>query len=433
MFRKLYLQMTFFCCAVISVILVTMTGFSLKLIKDNQELRQFQDFQKRAAGIYETLSDQDNISHIWLRKISEANSFRISILDQETPILFDPQNTSAYAPAFEYARKNAQESYALSAISVKNSGFLKHVEFQTGRIGSEAYLASVGYIPKQYGILTVTILAPIPSQSSTFKSLFLPIMLAALAAILLLSFCSFLLVRSLIRPLKESHEQQIHFFAAASHELRSPVTVIMTSLPLLKNPSAQKREAAYSLIEKECLRMKRLIHDMFTLASLDNGKIAIHKEHTRIDNLLIESYEKFAQLAAGKDIRIEFLLPDILIPEMDCDPERIAQVFAILLDNAISYTPQGGTIRVSLALQINAARIAVADSGPGIADAYKEKIFHRFFRCDQSRTDKNHFGLGLSIAKEIVELHGGTITAADSQLGGAEFIVTLPFGNVLSG
>lgn len=165
------------------------------------------------------------------------------------------------------------------------------------------------------------------------------------------------------------------------------------------------------------------------LARIYCRAISIHKESTFINNLLIESYEKFENLAAQKKILIDFHLPDVLIPEVDCDPERISQVFTVLLDNAISYTPQGGTIQVAVSLQTNHVIISVADNGPGIPDESKEKIFHRFYRCDNSRTDKNHFGLGLSIAKEIIDLHNGTIAAVDSPIGGAKFIVTLPLNS----
>lgn len=427
MYRKLHLQLTFFCCVVISLILITMTGFSLKIIGDNQDLRQFNDFQKNMNSIYQLLSEQNNISHTWLEKISADNRLQISILDNDTPIIYNSKNEKQEQKSvFERARRTALESYALSDLSVKNSNYMNHIEFQMNVSDREKYLASVGYIPKESGILTVTTLSPIPPHFTSLKGLFLPIISTSFAAILILSLCSFFLIRNLIRPLIKNHEQQVSFFASASHELRSPLTVIMTSLPLLRNPSAEMRTASYSLIEKECFRMKRLINDMFTLSSLDNGAISIHKESTLLNNLLIESYEKFESLAAKKQIRIDFRLPDVLIPQIECDPERISQVFTILLDNAVSYTPHGGLIQISLSLQPDQVTISVADNGPGIPDEHKEKIFHRFYRCDSSRTDKNHFGLGLSIAKEIIDLHGGTISAADSHLGGAEFMVELP-------
>jgi len=97
-----------------------------------------------------------------------------------------------------------------------------------------------------------------------------------------------------------------------------------------------------------------------------------------------------------------------------------------LLDNAVSYTPEGGHILASILESHNKFIITVSDSGPGIPDEAKEKVFSRFYRYDQSRTDKNHFGLGLSIAKEIIELHEGAIAVQDSAEGGAKFIVVLP-------
>lgn len=427
MYRKLHLQLTLFCCVVISAILTTMTVFSLKLIQDNQNLRQFDDFQKNTADIYEALSNQDNISHAWLKKKSNENKFHISILDNETPIIFDSRSDeSSNNNTFKLAREAAWKTYTLSSASAKNSGYVKHVEFQMESTSAERTLVSVGYIPKTYSILTVTMLSFIPSQLSGLKNIFLPIIFAALAANVLLSCFSFFLIKSLIRPLVKSHEDQIVFFSAASHELRSPITVIMTSLPLLKNMPSKKWDASYSIIEKECLRMKRLVDDMFTLASLDNGAISIHKENTFINNLLIDCYEKFETLANQKQIRIDFRLPDTLIPKVNCDPERISQVFTILLDNAISYTPSGGIIQISVLFNANTVTISVSDSGLGIPDESKKSIFNRFYRCDNSRTDKNHFGLGLSIAKEIIDLHSGTITVVDSNLGGAKFVVMLP-------
>lgn len=102
------------------------------------------------------------------------------------------------------------------------------------------------------------------------------------------------------------------------------------------------------------------------------------------------------------------------------------QVIAILLDNAISYTPEGGTVSLKCSETVKSYCIEVADSGIGIDDAAKKRIFDRFYRADESRTSKSHFGLGLSIAKEIVELHHGTILVSDTKGCGATFRVTLP-------
>lgn len=427
MYRKLHLQLSFFCCLVISIILISMTCFILKLVRDNQDLRSFQDFEKIIDSTFQTLSGQDSISHTWLNKVSAEYGLQIAIWDNEKPIIYNSNSENQNLDdAFALAQETALNSYALSPASVKNSRYVKHIEFKLDIPGRGECLTSVGYIPKELGTLTVTALCKTDWRPSGLKDLFLPIVLLTLAAIFFLSLCSFFLIRHLIKPLVKSHEQQISFFTAASHELRSPLAVIITSLPFLKNPSDEKRRTFYPIIEKECLRMQSLVNDMFTLASLNNKETAVHKENVFLDNLLIESYEKFELIAARRQIHIQFHLPDELIPQVYCDPERITQLLSILLDNAVSYTPKSGTIQISLALQAGKALISVSDSGPGIPDPDRENIFHRFYRCDSARTDKSHFGLGLSIAKEIIELHNGTISVTDSPLGGAQFIIKLP-------
>lgn len=219
--------------------------------------------------------------------------------------------------------------------------------------------------------------------------------------------------------------RQIIFFAGASHELRSPLAVMISSLTAME-VCPERASEFHQIIKKESLRMQRLVNDMFTLASLDNGSIAIHKENVCLNTLFLETYEKFEGLAIHKNIFFELSIPDEPLAEAFCDAERMTQVFTILFDNAISYTPEGCHILASISEAHNYFTITVCDNGPGIPDEAKKEIFLRFYRYDQSRTDKNHFGLGLSIAKEIIELHGGTIMAGDFDEGGAKFTITLP-------
>ena len=108
-----------------------------------------------------------------------------------------------------------------------------------------------------------------------------------------------------------------------------------------------------------------------------------------------------------------------------CDKERIEQVFAILLDNAVSYTQEGGSIRLSLKASQDRLTFRIADNGVGIPDAEKEAVFDRFYRCDKSHKDKSHFGLGLCIAREIILMHKGKLWIEDTPGGGAAFVVVL--------
>lgn len=172
-------------------------------------------------------------------------------------------------------------------------------------------------------------------------------------------------------------------------------------------------------------RMSRLIDDMLTLSGTDSSHFTIHKTTVELDTLLLSAYEKFEPLAIKKCISLRITLPDQLIPPCSCDKERIEQVLSILLDNALSYTPSGGKICLSLQTSSDKLILRVADHGIGIPDSEKKAVFERFYRCDKSHKDKNHFGLGLCIAQEIIHMHRGKLWVEDTPGGGATFVVVL--------
>ncbi len=165
---------------------------------------------------------------------------------------------------------------------------------------------------------------------------------------------------------------------------------------------------------------------MLLLANADSDHLPMQMELCQPDELLLNAYEKYESLAAKKQISLLISLPDTLFPDCYCDRERIMQVFSILLDNALSYTPSNGTIQLSLTLNKAFLCFVVSDTGCGIAEEDKKRIFDRFYRSDQAHTDKMHFGPGLCIAKEIVTAHQGKICVEDSAEGGSCFFVELP-------
>ena len=179
-------------------------------------------------------------------------------------------------------------------------------------------------------------------------------------------------------------------------------------------------------MESETCRMARLINDMLTLANADARNWTIHREPVELDTLVLETYEKFEPQAMGQKLEFNFHIPEQRIPQLLCDPGRIGQVLSILLDNAFSYTPKGGKVVISLSFDSDIFQIAVIDSGPGITDKNKKAVFDRFYRVDASHKDKEHFGLGLCIAKEIVKLHKGKIWIEDTPGGGTSMMIQLP-------
>lgn len=228
-------------------------------------------------------------------------------------------------------------------------------------------------------------------------------------------------------PIEENRKKQNQFVAAASHELRTPLAVILSCTEaMLEKPDIEPFAHDLSTVKSEALRMSSLIQDLLTLSSRDANHFPIQKASTELDTLLLDAYEAFEAMAHTKQLKISVTLPEDIIPPCNCDKQRIYQVIAILLHNAISYTPNGGKITLALTMQEKYFALSISDTGVGIPDEEKEKIFDRFYRSEKSRSTKGHFGLGLSIAYEIVAAHHGTIRVYDNESGGATFAVRLP-------
>ena len=175
--------------------------------------------------------------------------------------------------------------------------------------------------------------------------------------------------------------------------------------------------------------MNNLIDEMLLLAHSGAKHFPIEQQSVELDTLCINAYEAFEPLCRQKGIVLSLTLPDTPLIRCNCDSDRIAQVLSVLLHNAVSYTPEGGRIELALAYhreRRTSFEITVTDTGVGISDDDKRHIFERFYRSEKSRSTKGHFGLGLSIAYEIVTAHHGKISVQDNPGGGSVFSVRLP-------
>jgi signal transduction histidine kinase len=233
------------------------------------------------------------------------------------------------------------------------------------------------------------------------------------------------LIHQALRPVEDSLKSQREFIAAASHELKSPLTVIQANAEALQGAEPTQGRS-YGVILEECGRMARLIRGLLTLASGDAGRWNMRIQPVDGDSLLIETWEAFREPLRGKGLDFTLKIQEERCPRVLCDRERIGQVLAILLDNAMTYACGGGRVELEGRTQGRQFEIAVIDHGPGISREERSRVFRRFYQSDPSRTAKDHFGLGLSIAKEIVEQHRGSLTLSDTPGGGCTFRLTLP-------
>ena len=239
------------------------------------------------------------------------------------------------------------------------------------------------------------------------------------AAICVLSHC---LVRKALQPVAASIQSQRNFVAAASHELKAPMAVIQANAEVLNHDNIEKKQ---SVILEECKRMTGLIHSLLTLAASDSGKQKLNIQEINVDTVMIEIWEAFGENARKKNIHLELGI-DEHYPQLFCDGERLRQAIGILVDNAICYSPVGSSVLLGARVDKGKVIFSVIDHGSGIPDREKEKVFERFYSCDPSRTDKSHYGLGLSIAKEIVQALNGIIRLTDTPNGGCTFEIGIP-------
>ncbi len=224
---------------------------------------------------------------------------------------------------------------------------------------------------------------------------------------------------------EEALAHQRRFVADASHELRTPLTSIMGYTRLLRDWGLQHPEAsteALARMDAEAARMQSLVEGLLHLA---RGDEAGDQSRTDVDlgSLVLEAVDA-ASAVDGQDTGFALQVPDDAVM-VRADREALRQVLGILLDNAAKHSPAGGAVTVTLNRLAETAAIAVSDSGPGIAPEHQDRIFERFYSVDESRTTLGA-GLGLAIAKDIVERHGGSISVESEPGQGSTFTVCLP-------
>jgi len=229
---------------------------------------------------------------------------------------------------------------------------------------------------------------------------------------------------------KEADRMKSEFISTVSHELRTPLTSIKGSLGLIRSGhSGDLPEALKAMLDiayNNCDRLVRLINDILDVEKVSAGKMDFQMRPLALPPLLTQAIE--ANKAYGEKRGVTFVLTDIAQDAtVSGDPHRLMQVLANLLSNAAKFSPENGEVRISLNRQETGFRISVSDDGRGIADEFQDKIFGKFQQADSSDSrQKGGTGLGLNIAKSIVEMHNGTI-GFDSRPGnGATFYFNLP-------
>ena len=252
------------------------------------------------------------------------------------------------------------------------------------------------------------------------------VVLSVSAVVLLLSVAAgwWLAGRALI-PIREAFDRQKSFTADASHELRSPLTVIDTGIQMLRR-SPDRKVSDYAEVlgsmQDESRRMGRLVGSLLTLARADTDEAQLDISEVDAAELVRAAVKDLEPLADAKECVIETPQVDEVSAQLDAD--RFKQLIVILVDNAVTHGPRGGKVEVSCSRQERSLVLEVSDHGPGIPADQWDSVFERFHRVSSTRNGSGA-GLGLAIAKWIVTSHGGSISLLDNHPG-VRVIVTLP-------
>lgn len=220
---------------------------------------------------------------------------------------------------------------------------------------------------------------------------------------------------------------QRQFMADASHELRTPVSVIQTAaevtLERREREDWEYREAL-TIVNEQSTRLSRMVEDMLVLARADAGGYRLTRRPLYVDEIVAECVRAVSVVAATRDVQLVTALQ--LDVSVNADDGLLRRLVTNLLDNAVQHTPPGGSVTVAVKGDAASATITVSDTGSGIPPADRERVFERFVRLDPARSATSGAGLGLPIARWIAEQHGGTLTVEQTAVGGCLFVARLP-------
>lgn len=276
---------------------------------------------------------------------------------------------------------------------------------------------------RQDGVLTVRIaFMDSTFEQATLRSLVKVCLLIGLGALLVLLGVSWLLSGFVSRPVVRTWQDQQQFISDASHELKTPLTVILSSADLLAESAPAEEQTYVENIRAESRRMKKLVEEMLTLFRAESVRRETAFSEVDLSDVVTDAALRFEPVVFESGRRLLYTIDEGL--QVSGDRDALERLTGILLDNAVKYAPQGTDIRLTLTHQDRTACLAVENGGDPIPPEVAAHLFDRFYRADSSRTGTG-FGLGLAIARAIVQNHRGNIICR-SQEGLNRFSVMLP-------
>ena len=419
------------------VILYTLsTGLILSMILaaaflfflSSQDSRRKSIFQDQLFTLMSRLQTDSVFSDSYLAQLEQKHQLAIYIEENDSPFFFPGSyvTRTEREKLFERTEDLAAKEGIFPHSHPISSNLLQSSLLEIRGDARDIYLGNVLVIQTAGGYKKLILLQDISGNRALVMRTLLFYILIGCIGILLLFLTGRWFVRRSLKPLEETYQKQQDFVAAASHELRSPLAVIRSTADAVAD-APKEQERLLEVIRKECLRGSSLVKNLLLLAAADQKQWAVRKEYFEIDEMLLNLLEVYEPLCVSRNGKLLLELPEEPIPKVLADPELCRQIFTILLDNAVAYGLGGDSGRIVLRAEYRppSVMVYVIDHGPGIPDAEKRLVFDRFYRQDPSRRQKEHFGLGLSVAAKLAEIQGIAVSVEDTEGGGSTFGVTV--------
>lgn len=272
-------------------------------------------------------------------------------------------------------------------------------------------------------VVAAAVLVEIEDQ---YPSVFLGFAAAGLLSLGLVALGGWRLARRSLDPVDRAMSEMRRFTADAAHELRTPLAVLRghADVTRQKSRTEEEYEVALDAISREAARLGDIVERMLLLARADAGDWPTVKESLFLDDVVLDVANAGRALGATRSVRLE--VDDLDEAPVRGDPALLRQLLMALVDNAVKFSPDGGTVRLALVREGAACRVSVDDEGPGIPGTALPHVFERFYRVDAARPRQQGAGLGLSIASWIAQLHGAQVTLQPGSDGGTSAVLTIP-------
>lgn len=312
------------------------------------------------------------------------------------------------------------------AISLFFSINLYHLSYRELERGLQRQVRDISRAPRLRELLDDEPFGMSEQLKEGRQHILLRLLYANLGVILLGGVGSYYLARRTLEPIEKSLEKQNRFTADASHELRTPLAAMQSEIEVALRDSKLNKKQAQELLESNLEEVKKLEKLTAGLLSLAQGNGSMHLDSFDIKSAMSAAKKAMAKTAKQKKIKIIEKSKSI---KMSGNKEAITQVISIVLENAIKYSPAGSSVELTSDQRRQFAHLRITDHGPGIYKKDQPHIFDRFYRADKSRHKQENgggYGLGLSIARHIIEEQGGNITVSSVPGKGATFKIEIP-------